>query len=163
VTSQMRASPGPQFHGRKAAVQARHEAVLTAIRAAGAISLDDLYPAVRRACGATRTEVKCSIARLLERAAIEVAERGNRSGRATTWRVKEGTQQMPKPPVTSCSTPSATPVTWRVTEKMSGQSVDVSETLWITARDTGARLLGVDRYAVTCERVEVKEGDGDGL
>jgi hypothetical protein len=50
--------------------------------------------------------------------------------------------------------PSDRPIAWKVTDKSTGECVFVYDTAWCGARDAGARLLGVDRYAVTCERQE---------
>lgn len=51
-------------------------------------------------------------------------------------------------------TPSDKPIRWRITDRSTGQFVEVREMHWVVARDAGARLLSVDRYAVTCVRVE---------
>lgn len=57
-------------------------------------------------------------------------------------------------PLRECTVPSAVPIAWKVTHKASGQFIVVHERLWVTARDTGARLMNCDRYEVTCEREE---------
>jgi hypothetical protein len=83
---------GANFHGKKADVQARHAAVLEAIRARGVAHVDDVWPHARRATGATRSATKQSLARLLELGRIEVAERGTNRGKPTTYRVTEGAE-----------------------------------------------------------------------
>jgi hypothetical protein len=80
---------GPMPPGKMAAVYERHECVLAEIRRRGVASWDQVYPAVRTACGATRNEVKISIEKLVERGALEVVEKSNRWGKQATFRVKE--------------------------------------------------------------------------
>lgn len=83
-------SLGPQFHGKKVVVDARRAAVLRAMQARPehAWSEEDLALAVRHAF--TRNEVKQSLRRLIATEKIVVVERGNRSGKQTTYGVKKG-------------------------------------------------------------------------
>lgn len=50
------------------------------------------------------------------------------------------------------SVPSATAIAWRVTHKTTGEFIVVVAQQWIIARDAGSRILGCDRYEVTCQR-----------
>jgi hypothetical protein len=82
---------GPQFYGTKAAVDARHAAVLATMASQPdrAWSDEDVASALRHAY--TRHEVGLSIARLQQDNRVEVAERGKRGHTGSTYRVK--TQQ----------------------------------------------------------------------
>jgi hypothetical protein len=56
------------------------------------------------------------------------------------------------------SYPSDRPVTWLVTHRASSRATVVTAAQWVFARDAGSRTLGVDRYAVICERMEMVMG-----
>ena len=54
-----------------------------------------------------------------------------------------------------CSHPPATAVSWLVRHAATDRATIVQARTWCDARDMGAKLLGTDRYQVTCERVEM--------
>jgi hypothetical protein len=60
--------------------------------------------------------------------------------------------------VKECSTPPDRDVSWRALHVPSGRATFVMARTWMFARDEAARLMGVDRYDVSCEQMEIVTG-----
>lgn len=79
--------------GKLSAIYERDACIVAEIRARGVASWDQVYPAVRRATGATAHQVRGAMERMAKAGRLELVEKANRWGKSAMYRVVKETAE----------------------------------------------------------------------